>query len=158
MGYKENAEIVKKYLDANDWHYDIEDYGTAVSFSGDVDGGTSVYSSFHFKLLVENDDVVNFAALPIGAGEKKSEIAEYITRVNFPLKRGRMVMDYRDGEIGFRLSVPIAALKQDTDEVLQEVLCLPGVMLSQYGDGVAKIHFGGIDPKTAYEQCGVNAH
>ena len=158
MDCKDNAEIVKKYLDANDWHYDVRDHGTAVSFTGGLGGGKSVFSSFRFQLLVEDDCIQNFVVLPVGACEKKAEIAEFIARVNYPLKRGRMDMDYRDGEIRYHICVPIAALKQDSGDVLQEVLLIPGAMLTRYGDGIAKILFGGVDPKTAYELCEGESH
>lgn len=153
MTHKENAEVVKKYLDANDWHYEVKEHETAVSFTGGIGSGKSVFSSFRFQVLVEDDCVQNFVILPIGAGEKKAEIAEFIARVNYPLKRGRMDMDYRDGEIRYHICAPIAAVQHDADNVLQEVLLLPGAMLMRYGDGIAKILFGGVDPKTAYEQC-----
>lgn len=153
MDYKENAEIVKKYLDANDWHCDMKDTGSAVAFTGGVNAPRGVFGSFKFVVLVEDDIVQNVTTLPVSMRDKLAEGAEYVARVNYPLKRGRMNIDFRDGEVNYHFGVPMAAVKADTDGVLAELLCLPGVMLAKYGDGVAKILFGGIDPKTAYEQC-----
>lgn len=153
MNYKENAEIVKKYLDDHDWHYDTKETESAIVFSGGVGAPRGVFSSFKFVVLVEDDIVQNITTLPVSMRDKLAEGAEYVARVNYPLKRGRMNMDFRDGEVNFHFAVPMAAVKADTDEVLSELLCLPGAMLAKYGDGIAKILFNGADPKTAYEQC-----
>ena len=34
--YKENMEVVKKFLDENDWHYDMHDHGNVATFTGGV--------------------------------------------------------------------------------------------------------------------------
>ena len=153
MKYEENAEIVRNYLDANDWHYEIKEHDEAISFVGGLESGSKVFKSFRFQLLVEDGYVQNFVVLPVGAGEKKAQIAEFIARVNYPLKRARMDLDYRDGEIRCHHNVPIAAVKQDPETTLEDVLFVPAALLSRYADGIAKILFGDEDPETAYEEC-----
>lgn len=153
MDCKENVEIVKRYLDRNDWHYEVKETDSAVMFASGVNTENCVFSSIRYRIIVDENCVQNFALLPVGAGEKRAEVAEFIARVNYPLKRGRLDMDYADGEIRYHLHVPIAAVRQDPDDTLQDVLCLPGLILSRYGNGIAKIVFGDVDPKTAYELC-----
>lgn len=153
MKYKENAEIIKKYLDDNDWHYDMKDHGVAVVFRGGVSVGKSVFSSFQFTLAVEDDVVQNFVTLPVSAREKLAEIAEFVVRVNYPLKRGRMDLDISDGEVRYHICVPAAAVQADPNGTIEDVLCLPSAMLIKYGKGIAEILFNGVDAKTAYEHC-----
>ena len=153
MNCKENTEIVKKYLDDNDWHYNMEDHDCVVVFRGGVNAGKGVFSSFRFTLAVEDAVVQNFVTLPVSAREKLVEVAEFIARVNYSLKRGRMDMDFSDGEVRYHICVPMEAVQANPNGIIEDVLCLPGAMLIKYGKGIADILFNGTDAKTAYERC-----
>lgn len=153
MNYKENAEIVKKYLDEDDWNYDMDDRGNAIVFRGRVGVSKSVFSVFYFLVAVEDEVVQNFVSLPISARDKLAEVAEFITRVNYPLKYGRMDMDYGDGEVRYHICVPIEAVKTVPKETLELVMKMPNTVLTKYGKGIADIIFKDVDAKTAYEEC-----
>lgn len=153
MDYKESVEIVKKFLEDNDITYKMENRGEVMAFTGELPGVKSLFSSFHYLLTVEDEIVQSFVTLPISAKEKLVEVSEFVARVNYPLKTGRLDLDFSDGEVRFHMNVPTSSMQGDASSVLAEVLGLPGIVLMRYGKGIAEILFAGVDAKTAYEHC-----
>ena len=153
MDYKESVEIVKKFLEDNDITYKMEDRGEMMAFTGELPGVKSLFSSFHYLLTVEDEIIQSFVTLPISAKEKLVEVSEFVARVNYPLKIGRLDLDFSDGEVRFHMNVPTSSMQGDATSVLAEVLALPGIVLMRYGKGIAEILFTGVDAKTAYEHC-----
>ena len=97
MNYKENAEVVKQYLDKNELHYMMEDRGNVMVYTGPLGMKKGIFSSYQFRLYAEDDVIQIFVNLPISANEKTVEVAEFVARVNFSLKRGKMDVDCNDG-------------------------------------------------------------
>ena len=153
MNYKENAEVVKQYLDKNEVHYMMEDRGNVMVYTGPLGMKKGIFSSYQFRLYAEDDVIQIFVNLPISANEKTVEVAEFVARVNFSLKRGKMDVDCNDGEVRFHLCVPVAAMQADSDDTLQDMFLIPMLVLTKYAKGVADIVFTGVDAKTAYERC-----
>lgn len=154
MTHKENAEVVKKYFDENDWHYQMAESEAVTFFEGGVEPGNKKckFKSFRFRLIVDDEYVQVFYVLPISAIEKLAEVAEYITRINYTLKRGRFDMDYSDGEVRFHHGMSMIGGLANSDVLLSELMVLGGTVMSRYADGFAKIIYGSLDPMMAYEE------
>ena len=150
--YKENAEFVRKFLDANDWHYEMNDHGRVATFTGGVGGFKGLYNSFRFILFVGEDEVQNYAMFPASAKDKLPEMAEFITRANYGLKYGDFEMDWDDGEVRFHLAFPIAAVRAD-EMILPTLLVAPPKMLDKYSKGFTEVLMGLKTPNDAIKEC-----
>ena len=150
--YRQNAEIVKRYLDENDWHYEMKDTGDSVIFNGGIGGFKGVYESFRFAMVVGDDTVQNFSTYPASAKGKQSEMAEFLIRANYGMKYGAFEMDWSDGEVRFHVAIPMAAIKADNDEVVR-VLALPASMLGKYSKGFSAVLLGVMTPAEAVQAC-----
>lgn len=153
MTHKDNVEVVKKYFDENDWHYQMTEHEEATFFEGGVNTGDKCkFNAFRFRLIVDDDYAQVFFVLPISAKGKLAEVAEYITRINYTLKRGRFDMDYSDGEVRFHHGISMIGVLANPDVLLSELMILGGMVMSRYAEGVAKIVYGSVDPKVAIEE------
>ena len=154
MTHKENVEVVKKYFDENDWHYQMTEHEEVTFFEGGVEHGNKKckFKSFRYRLIVDDEYVQVFYVLPISAMEKLAEVAEYITRINYTLKRGRFDMDYSDGEVRFHHGMSMIGVLANPDVLLGELMLLGGTVMARYAEGVAKIVYGSADPKVAIEE------
>ena len=150
--YKENMDVVKKFLDENDWHYDMHDHGHVTTFTGGVGGFKGLYNSFRFILFVGEDEVQNYAMFPASAKDKLSEMAEFITRANYGLKYGDFEMDWNDGEVRFHLTFPMSTVRAD-EMILPTLLMAPPRMLDQYSKGFTEVLMGLKTPADAIKDC-----
>ncbi len=150
--YRQNAEIVKRYLDDNDWHYEMKDTGDTVIFSGGIGGFKGVYKSFRFVMVVDDDTVQNFATYPASAKDKLPEMAEFLVRANYGMIYGAFEMDWNDGEVRFHIAIPMAAIRADNDEIVR-VLALPANMLGKYSNGFSSVLLGVKTPAEAVQAC-----
>lgn len=150
--YRQNAEIVKRYLDDNDWHYEMTDTGDTVVFTGRIGGFKGVYESFRFVMAVDEDTVQNFSTYPASAKDKLPQMAEFLTRANYRMKYGAFEMDWNDGEVRFHVAIPMAAIHADNDEVVR-VLVLPATMLGRYSNGFSSVLLGVKTPAEAVRAC-----
>lgn len=56
----------------------------------------------------EQDQFIFYSVLPVSAPEeKRTEMAELLTRLNYGLVIGNWEMDYRDGEIRYKTSIDV---------------------------------------------------
>lgn len=155
MNYKENAALVKKYLDDNDWHYEENDHGNVVTYHGGIGGFSEkggLYDSYKFILFVSEDAVQSYASMPAPAKTKLAEIAEFVTRANHGLKFGKFELDYNDGEVRFHISFPSCVLQNDLDDSLAFILGGGVSMLHRYARGYMKVVMGDITPEAAIKE------
>lgn len=150
--YKENAEFVKKVLDEDDWHYDMQDAGKAAVFTGGIGGFKGLYTSFRYLMIVGDDEVQSYAMFPASAKEKRPQIAEFITRANYGLKYGAFEMDWNDGEVRFHLTIPMSAILADRNHI-PALLALPPQMLDRYSRGITEVLMGFKSPEEAIKEC-----
>ena len=150
--YKENAEFVKKFLDDNDWHYEMTEHDTCMVFAGGVGGFKGLYNSFRFLMFVGEDEVQNYATFPVHTKDKLPQVAEFIARANHGLKYGAFEMDYGDGEVRFHLAFPMTAVRADS-LLLPTLLALPPKMLDQYAKGFMDVLMDIKTPADAVKDC-----
>lgn len=150
--YRENAEFVKKYLDDNDWKYEMSDRGHVSVATGGIGGFDGVYNSFRFLMLIGDDDVQNYAVMPMSAKTKLAEMAEFITRANYGLRNGAFEMDYGDGEVRFHMTFPMAGVRADP-ELVGAILGGCAQMLHKYSKGFMEVLMGMKSPEAAVKDC-----
>lgn len=153
MKHQENVEVIKKYLAENEWHCKVTEYKDLTLFEGGVKPEyASLLNAFRFRLVVDDTHAQVFFYLPISAKMKLVEVAEYITRVNYMLKFGRFDMDFLDGEVRFHHIISMIGIHANPTDMLHELLITGGTITARYAEGVAKIVYGSVDPKTALDE------
>ena len=154
--YKENMEVVKKFLDDNDWHYDMQDHGRVGVFMGGVGGFKGLYNSFRFILFVGDDELQNYAMFPASAKDKLPEIAEFITRANYGLHMGCFELDFNDGEIRYKMSISNTALEANPDDEIGRIMSIPCSTIDTYSSGIIGVLSGYEEPEEAVKRCEEN--
>jgi len=110
------TDIVKKYFEANQWEYEQSPENEGMFLAGvETD-------SADFDVLVVAEDQDNqltcFCICPDEVPEdRRSEVAEYIIRVNNNLMIGVFDMDFDDGDVRVRSSINFADMQPTTDAV-----------------------------------------
>ncbi|HLN64854.1 MAG TPA: YbjN domain-containing protein [Symbiobacteriaceae bacterium] len=91
----------------------------------------------------EQDQFVYYSVCPVNVPEdKKSAMAECITRINYGLVIGNWEMDYRDGEVRYKTSLDVegdnisSALVRNMVFLNLQMMdrCLPALMGVMYGN------------------------
>lgn len=151
--YEENVEAVKKFLDDDDWHYEMKSLNSATAFQGMVGGFKGLYSSFAFRLVVRGDDVVvSDAVFPASGAGKIPEISEFIVRANHGFKYGAFDLDPSDGEITFHMALPADTIHVDSEWV-RALILIPLQTLAKYAKGFTSVLMGIKSPEEAVADC-----
>ena len=140
-------DAVRAYLDTNEYTYDF--YGADQYFYL----GFSLECKFktcEVNILLRPDglSVIAYAPLDVEA-DRKADVAELITRINYTLTRGGFQMDWEDGEL-------IYYCRLDTfdtvpsETVLAYTLETPWLMLEKYGDALISVMLEDVDAATAF--------
>jgi hypothetical protein len=80
--------------------------------------------------------------------DKRSEIAEFLTRANYALVIGNFEMNYISGEIRYRTSIDVEGDRLNL-VLLKNVVYANVVMMDRYLPGILAIIHGGVTPETA---------
>ena len=90
-----------------------------------------------------------YAILPLTApGDKKDKVAEYLHRANYDMMLGNFELDFRDGEIRFKVTTDYGDQKPDLDQLNRAIDCCL-TMADRYIEGVGLIIFAGHTPEQA---------
>jgi len=145
--------VIKEYLEAEDWKYKDNESGL---FVARVTGKKNCNYRMYWYAVEEKTEDSYDQLVIVGVAEKtipedkRSDIAEFITRANYDLKLGNFQLDFRDGEFRFRVSLPTKHLTLSKDTLgYLTLLCVQ--TLEDYIDGVLKV-CGGVKPEDAIDE------
>ena len=116
MDYGKHASVVRTFLDKKGLCYEETDFGRAMAFTGGINGFTGKggeYDGYQYALLVDDNVVQSYAAMPESDVEKLSEMAEFVARANQGIQIGKFDLDCDDGEVRFHVALPVNALQND---------------------------------------------
>ena len=142
MAEKNNVtESIRDYFDSQNWKYRYdEDKGLFRMFMhirvDDVD-------ACEVRTIVRDERrFTTFVTFPFRVPEKKRAIAaSFISRANYKLLLGCFEMDYRDGEIRFRMCVDCEDC-MPSQTVVKNSILIPMAMYRNYGDALLTVLFG----------------
>lgn len=108
-----------------------------------------------FNCIIEinhQDNLVQFTGLiPIQVpSEKRRDVCELLTLINWHLALGKFQMDLDDGELRFQGSAPYPQGKL-ADEVIRQVIGRCVIPVDFFFPAIAAVTFGGKSPKVAFE-------
>ena len=148
-------KIVKSYfdgeMDGDTWHYEMPRENI---FTGGINLQCKV-GSVKYAVAVSDDLVQCYHIAPIKAEEaQRAEMAEFITRANYDTKLGNFEMDFRDGELRYKMVISSNDLLGDKEAALKSmnILMILGVrQWEQYGDNIAAVALGFTNGKSIEE-------
>lgn len=149
----EIANVVKQFLDEDDWHYSFDENRGNFKFGLCID---SKMKNIRYLVDVDDDNVIVYGTAPVGADsddkQMMAKMAEYICRVNYGLQNGSFELDFRDGEIRFKSYVDCDGCMPGKDVIRNSVHCT-AMMFERYSPGMIDIIFAGSNAKEAIEKC-----
>ena len=109
-------------------------------------------NSYNFVARIgeRNNTLCVYAIMPMQApSEKLFEVAEFLHRANYGLILGNFEMDFRDGEIRYKVSIDIEDNQPNPDHINNMIDCALA-MSDRYCPGVGAVIYAG---KSAEEAC-----
>lgn len=141
---------VRDYMDKDDWKYEYVDDRHLIRAG--VNLKCKLQSVRMFISFNENGYTV-VAVPPMKADEaSRPNVMEYITRANYGLRNGNFEMDVEDGEIRYKVYVNAKGMNDISDDIIDDSIKLPALMIDRYGDGMAALMFGFSDPATEIQK------
>jgi len=142
----ENLRRVIRYLDSQDWHYDVDHAESIIDFQLTIE---SQLKSCQMVIETTDSEIISYGVAPINVPEgKRAAVAEFITRANYGLKIGCFEMDMDDGEVRYKSCLSTLDGVPSAQD-LERHIDMPSYMLDRYGDGLLKIIFGFSTPLKA---------
>ncbi|MGN8961466.1 hypothetical protein [Bariatricus sp. HCP28S3_D3] len=149
----EIANVVKKFLTDDDWHYSFDEERGIFDFGLRV---RSKIQKIKYLIDVKEDEMVVYGICPIGADrddeKMMAQMAEFICRANFGLKNGCFEFDFRDGEIRYKSFIDCDDVLPSTEVVKNSIHCT-AAMYKRYAAGITSIIFAGSSAKEAIAMC-----
>lgn len=149
MEYSEEImRAVEKYLEDDDWHYEFNEESGIFKFGLTLD---SKISNVTIYCSIKDQGYSFLISLPLNATKDvRRAVSEFLTRVNFGIYVGNFEMDFSDGEIRFKSSVPCADNIPTHDQIEQSLFY--GIStVKRYANGLLSVMLGLADAEKAYE-------
>ena len=141
-------EGIKRFFTTDDWKFseETEHEFLRMSFKG-KDG-----SWRNIARAREQQEQFIFYSIPeINCPEeRRSAMAEFITRANYGMIIGNFEMDYSDGEVRYKTSIDFEG-SEVTDALCKQVVYANVYTMDRYYGGIMAVAFGGQDAKAAIE-------
>ncbi|MCR1840382.1 YbjN domain-containing protein [Murimonas intestini] len=143
---KQIAASIVSYFEDNNFHYSFDKERGVITNTFNMEGKLK---NIRYAIGVRESDYIVYATVDINADEEcRAAVSEFLTRANYGMLFGSFEMDYRDGEIRFRVAV-------DCDEcmpssaVIRNSIIFPHQAFSKYGNGLLTVMFGVMTPEEA---------
>ncbi len=101
------------------------------------------------KAREEEDQFVFYSICPVNAPEnKRSQIAEFITRANYGTIIGNFELDYADGEVRYKTSIDVEESNL-TFPLIKQLVYTNVTMMDEYLPGILSVIEADVEPKDA---------
>ena len=148
------ADAIQEFLHDDDWHYTFREEKGTFHFSLSTHSRLNTVDYFiavredHYRVLCVSPLSVN-----TDDAQELARMAEFITRANYGMTRGCFEMDYRDGEIRFRMTVDCDGDAVPTQEIVKNSVYIPASMFNRYGSGMVHTMFSDLNPAAIVRAC-----
>lgn len=138
-----------RYLEADGWNpRRLEGRDVfAMSYRGDS-------STFHCyaHLRVDAEQLICYAVAPIRIPEeRRSPVAEFVTRANYGMYIGNFELDFSDGEVRCKCSIDFED-EPLTDNLIRNAIYPAVRLLDTYLPGLIRVAYAGADPHAAVQE------
>lgn len=139
------TERMTEVLRARDWKFEVEEESQMISTGCTGDNGQWRIRTGGFRDIA----VIILSRFPVNCPEiKRNACAELFTRINFGLPTVCFEMDFKDGEIFCRTSVPYDKELPQT-ELLDKLFSLNLSAMDHYFPVIMQVIYAGIKPAKA---------
>ncbi len=149
----ELANLVKKFLVDDDWHFAFDENTGVFEFGLRV---KSKIQKINYIVDVHKDEIVVYGMCPIGVDYTDSnmmaQMAEFLCRANYGLKNGCFELDFRDGEIRYKSFIDCEAV-MPSNEVIKNSIHCTAAMFKRYAPGIVDIIFSGSSAEEVIAKC-----
>lgn len=146
------ANVIKGFLDNDDWHYSFDEKKGMFRFGLNL---RSKLKNIQYFVDVKDDEFICYAISTIGGDEDDNKmmasLAEFICRANYGLKNGNFELDYRDGEIRYKSFVDCDEV-MPSEEVVHNAIYCTATMFDRYAPGFLGIIFNDMSAKDAIDK------
>lgn len=148
MSEKQIFNALIEFFEEDEWDFQwIEGLSTlSMGFSG-INGKWICYA----QARESQHQFIFYSVLPVNVpDDKRPNMAEFITRVNYGMIIGNFELDYEDGEVRYKTSVDV----EGTDlsmSLIRQLVYANLVVTDRYLPGVMKVMYGDITPLAAME-------
>lgn len=155
MAIKENAQIVRKWLKDQEFHYTEKTFPDGIiTFKMSMSSDSGIYDGYDVTLVCRDSDVQSLFHPPARLVEKaKTKILEFFTWINYRFRLGKFTVDLRDGEIRWETVKGSAELKADVNDTMDDLIGFPNFVLDKFAPGLAAIVLGMKEAKQAFDDC-----
>jgi hypothetical protein len=142
-------EAVERFLKKDDWPYNLLEDRTIYKTGFEGKNGQFIC---YAQERTEQQQFVFYSVFPVRAPEeKRSEVAEFITRANYGMIIGNFELDYADGEIRYKTSVDVEDVEL-TDPLVHHMMYANVLTLDKYFPGLMRVLYAGISPVAAIQE------
>lgn len=149
----ELADLVKKFLVDDDWHFSFDENTGVFEFGLRV---KSKIKKINYIVDVHKDEIVVYGMCPIGADHTDSnmmvQMAEFLCRANYGLKNGCFELDFRDGEIRYKSFIDCEDVMPSNEVIKNSIYCT-AAMFKRYAPGIVDIIFAGSSAEEVIAKC-----
>ena len=145
------ADSIENYLNEKEWRF------MPVDENGVIRTGLKLRNklkSTDIFFRIGKDSFTITLRLAIGAGEDSEDLQrvnEFVTRANYGMRRGCFELDFRDGELGFRIGQYCD--DAPSSETVEDTLFVAVAMVERYGDSLLKVIHGFSTPEEAIDEA-----
>ena len=144
--------LVKQYLDAGSRSYQLQDPredGSQV-ISMNLSGNNSSFRTF-IDVKVNQDRMLVFIESPVKVPENtRSLCAELLMRINYTLALGNFELDFRDGEVRYRMAVDVEGSSLSL-QMIETNIMVSAATMDRYFPAMMAVVYGNRSPVEAFE-------
>ncbi|MBQ4396715.1 MAG: YbjN domain-containing protein [Clostridia bacterium] len=103
------------------------------------------------RIIIKEDGFQVQALSPINVpSDKRDEMAIFLTYINYQFRSGNFEMDYRDGEVAFKMD-QFCGDQMPGPDVIERAIYVPIAMFDKYAQSMVSIMMGMQSGKSAAE-------
>lgn len=100
----------------------------------------------------EQEQLVFYSIFPVHAPEnKRTEVAEFITRANYGMIIGNFEEDFTDGEIRYKTSIDVEGV-ETLEPLITHMIYANVLTMDRYLPGLMRVIYAGVAPVDAVEE------
>jgi hypothetical protein len=140
-------KVIEFLTNDGNWRFQVDRERSLVHTTGDSSEG-----SFRIAIDVKEDlcTLIVYVLSPVRVpeGNKRLQVAEFITRANYGIMIGNFEMDFRDGEVRYKGALEYAD-GDLTIMMIEKLIEKCAYTMARYFKGLMKIIYADMDPATA---------
>ncbi len=145
------ANVIRKALMDEEWNSPFEERDGQFIFTM---GMHAPIKSLGFVIEVCKNHYMIYGMSPVGPDsedpQQMQRTAEYLTRANYDLKNGCFEMDWRDGEVRYRIYEDCDGMRL-SQKVVRNGIASLALTFERYSQGLLNVIFGNQTPEEAIE-------